>query len=82
VKKTVAFKNPVRPVDPADTWVADRKADVETPPSTPEVPAEVMKRFTIDVPESLHTRVKVACAQRGLKMADVLREMMEREFPS
>ena len=41
-----------------------------------------MKRFTIDVPESLHKRVKIGCAQRGLKMADVLREMLEREFPA
>ena len=40
-----------------------------------------MKRFTIDVPVSLHTRIKTQCAMRGMKMADVLREMMEREFP-
>ena len=41
-----------------------------------------MKRFTIDVPLALHRRVKTACAQRGLKMADVLRELLEREFPA
>ena len=41
-----------------------------------------MKRFTIDVPASLHMRVKVACTQRGLKMADVLRDMLEKEFPA
>ncbi len=46
------------------------------------MPAELMKRFTIDVPASLHTRVKIGCAQRGLKMADVLREMLEKEFPA
>jgi hypothetical protein len=40
-----------------------------------------MKRFTIDVPVELHTRVKIACAQRGAKMADTLRELLEREFP-
>ncbi len=40
-----------------------------------------MKRFTIDVPLDLHSRIKVACAGRGLKMADVLRELLEREFP-
>ena len=43
---------------------------------------EPMKRFTIDVPLALHRRVKTACAQRGLKMADVLRELLEREFPA
>ena len=41
---------------------------------------EPMKRFTIDVPVSLHTRIKVQCATRGVKMADVIREMLEREF--
>jgi len=40
-----------------------------------------MKRFTIDVPVELHRRVKTACAQRGTKMAEVLRELLEREFP-
>jgi hypothetical protein len=40
-----------------------------------------MKRFTIDVPLALHTRIKTECARRGVKMADVLREMLKREFP-
>jgi hypothetical protein len=40
-----------------------------------------MKRFTIDVPVDLHKRVKTACAERGAKMADMLRELLEREFP-
>lgn len=41
-----------------------------------------MKRFTIDVPLDLHTRVKIACAQRGQNMADELRKILEREFPA
>ena len=40
-----------------------------------------MSRFTIDVPESLHRRVKMQCAGRGTKMADMMRELLEREFP-
>jgi hypothetical protein len=40
-----------------------------------------MKRFTIEVPETLHTRVKLGCARRKVKMADVVRERLEREFP-
>jgi hypothetical protein len=42
--------------------------------------ANAMKRFTIDVPAELHTRIKVECARRGLKMADVIRDLSEREF--
>ena len=44
-------------------------------------PGERMKRFTIDVPESLHRRVKAECALRGVKMADYLRQTLEQHFP-
>ena len=36
---------------------------------------------TLDVSVELHKRIKTQCAQRGAKMADVLREVLEREFP-
>jgi hypothetical protein len=42
---------------------------------------EPMKRFTIDLPASLHHRVRAACAERGLKPSSVLRDLLEREFP-
>ena len=42
---------------------------------------EEMKRFTIDVPVSLHRRIKVQCAERGLKMADEIRALLEQHFP-
>ncbi len=84
--KSVPFKMPAKAPDPADSWVSERRETPEVaaplPPASPDVPAEPMKRFTIDVPASLHTRVKIGCAQRGLKMADVLREMLEKEFPA
>jgi hypothetical protein len=44
-------------------------------------PAEPMKRFTIDVPVSLHRRIKAVCAARGLNTSTVLRDLLEREFP-
>ena len=75
--KSVAFKMPTK-ADPADAWVQTRNADREVPATEP---AEPMKRFTIDVPVNLHTRIKTQCAMRGVKMADVLRELFEREFP-
>ena len=43
-------------------------------------PTEAMKRFTIDVPTSLHARIKIACAQRGTKMADEIRTLLEKHF--
>ena len=51
-------------------------------PVEPAAPAEAMKRLTIDVSESLHKRMKVQCALRGERMADVVRALLEREFPA
>lgn len=41
----------------------------------------LMKRFTIDVPLSLHRRIKTQCAARGVKMADEIRALLEKHFP-
>jgi ParG len=75
MSKTITFKPAQRPAS-AEDWVQGARAtDREAPALGP------MKRFTIDVPLELHRRVKSACATRGLKMADVLRDLLEREFP-
>lgn len=55
----------------ADAWVEKRHAP----------PDEAMKRLTIDVPASLHVRIKAQCALRGEKMADVIRALLEERFP-
>lgn len=76
--KTIAFKNP-KPganANPVDCWVGD----VGVAPEQPAKPVR-MKRFTLDVPEDLHRRIKCECANEGLKMADVLREILEKRFP-
>ena len=38
---------------------------------------ELGKRITIPISEDVHTRIKVACAARRLRMADVLRGWVE-----
>lgn len=50
----------------ADDWVNNRM--------------EATKRLTIDVPASLHARIKSQCALRGVKMADEVRELLEQHF--
>jgi hypothetical protein len=82
--KKVAFNTP-RKTAAADDWVQNARPDdrevkmqVANPPPSP---TEAMKRFTIDVPIELHRRIKTQCAMRGSKMADVLREILEKEFP-
>lgn len=42
---------------------------------------EGTKRFTIDVPASLHKRVKATCAMRDQKMNDVLTKLIAEAFP-
>jgi len=75
MSKRVAFGQKPRPVaTDADAWVESRgKAE----PVRESVP---MKRLTIDIPADLHRRFKMDCADRGVKMADVLREMLERQY--
>jgi hypothetical protein len=52
-----------------DQWVAS------------QAPTEPTKRLTIDVPLSLHKRIKSQCAIEELVMADVIRELLEKRFP-
>jgi ParG len=59
-----------REVKTADSFVG-----VE--PEAEKRPPEYTKRITIAVSEEVHIRLKVACAARQLKMADVLRGWVE-----
>jgi hypothetical protein len=82
--KTVQFKIPAKEAArSADAWVG-QGVEPHLPGLAPAAAATLpaMKRFTIDVPLDLHARVKIACAQRGLNMADELRRILEREFPA
>lgn len=68
-----------KPLKTADEWV--KGSDAFQSKRIEDTPAERMKRFTIDVPASLHARIKVACARRGTKMADEIRTLLEQNFP-
>jgi hypothetical protein len=65
-----------RPSDP-DTWV-------RTPELRPSNGAKAdlfTARLTIDVTPELRGRIKVAAFQRGVTVADMLRDLLSREFP-
>jgi hypothetical protein len=51
------------------------------PAPAPMPPAAALKRLTIDIPEPLHRRIKVASARRGSKMADEIRRLLEEHYP-
>ena len=62
-------------VEPAPSPEAANQVEKETPKTEP------MKRLTIDIPESLHKRVKSQCGAQGTTIADVVRAYLERKFP-
>ena len=74
MSKRVSIRGKPRPTT-ADAWV-DQKREAEDAP-TQSVP---MKRLTIDIPADLHRRFKAECARQGVRMADVVRELLEREY--
>lgn len=55
----------------ADEWVSNREVPISP---------EEMKRLTIDITKDLHTAIKTDCARRGVKMADEIRDLLERHF--
>ncbi len=78
-RKTVAFgakPQSQQAAATADDWVSGQQ-----PPVQQEKKDEPMKRLTIDVPASLHRRIKVQCAARDTKIADEVRALLEAHFP-
>jgi hypothetical protein len=67
---------------------ASRPGDAESWIKAPEAPAPrtddasaFTARLTIDVTPALRGRIKVAAFQRGITVADMLRDLLAREFP-
>jgi hypothetical protein len=62
----------------AESWV--RRGDAAT--TVESARAELYPaRLTIDVSVALRGRIKVAAFSRGITVADMLRELLERQFP-
>jgi hypothetical protein len=60
---------------PRETTAANSLGGVEPEKATKP---RYKKRITIAVSEELHRRVKLSCVDRGINMADALREAVER----
>ncbi|MFT8988718.1 MAG: hypothetical protein ABF959_00195 [Gluconobacter albidus] len=65
-----------RPGD-AENWI--KSADAPAPRSLDA--AIYAARLTIDVTLDQRARIKIAAFQRGVTVADMLRELLAREFP-
>ncbi len=62
----------------ADTWVSQGAA---LTPNGYEAEKESTARFTMDIPVSLHARIKSQCALKRVKMREVVLAMLEEKFP-
>ena len=54
----------------------------DTSPARSEAANAYTARLTIDITPQLRGRIKVAAFQRGVTVADMLRDLLAREFPS
>ena len=66
-----------RPGDP-ESWI--KAAD--TLPTGKTTGETFTARLTIDITPELRGRIKVAAFRRGITVADMLRDLLAREFPS
>ena len=69
-----------RPTD-ADDWIKAADQPPSVPSSGSSSSAGFTARLTIDVTPDLRGRIKIAAFQRGVTVADMLRELLAREFP-
>ncbi|USI71534.1 hypothetical protein [Sphingomonas morindae] len=65
-----------RPADP-ERWVRTAGA----PSGAAAADAAFTARLTIDVTPDQRGRIKIAAFRRGITVADMLRELLAREFP-
>lgn len=64
-----------RPVDP-ERWIKAAGAPTARPDAT-----RFTARLTIDVTPELRGRIKVTAFQRGITVADMVRDLLARTFP-
>ncbi|UXT20427.1 hypothetical protein FY140_06745 [Agrobacterium tumefaciens] len=65
-----------RPVD-ADGWI--RAAEAK--PDGKAAENAFTARLTVDITPELRGRIKIAAFRRGVTVADMLRDLLAREFP-
>lgn len=78
-KRVQIGARPSKPLPPAaDSWVESRTEGEPASP-TPK-PEEKMKRLTIDIPISLHRKVKTECASSGETIRDVVVDLLIKKY--
>jgi len=71
-KKDLAFKPATKKTATPDAWIESR--------DKPSAPPESTKRLTVDIPQSLHKRIRLACIEQDEVMADAIRRILQTAF--
>lgn len=61
-----------------DEWISQGGTDA----TESQAEKESTSRFTIDIPVSLHARIKSQCALKRVKMREEVLSMLEERFPT
>ena len=74
MSKKIKMPTRAKPSPELDNWVETRQS--------PELPKPTVKpkRLTIDIHPDLHKRLKISCVQRGIQIADLLRQLIETDL--
>jgi hypothetical protein len=64
-----------------DVWVSQGATGAALATNGSQTEKETTARFTIDIPVSLHARIKSQCALKRVKMRDEVLAILEKHFP-
>ena len=67
-KQVAIVTRPKKKLEEADSWIRDRTDQ------------EPIKRLTLDLPASLHARVKMECAREGITMKAMLIDYLSKKY--
>lgn len=70
-KQTALASATRKPVDP-ESWVSEK------PKSPAGTAAEKPARLVVEIPPELHRQLKGRCGREGLKIKDVIQDLLER----
>lgn len=72
--KTFSIKTPPQVAAAAESWV-------QTPVKQAAAKPVKLTRFTVELDEELHHRMKMHCTQNRLTMSEFLRDVLNERFP-
>lgn len=91
--KKVSFGTKPQKQPDVDAWVESRDSPIQTstteeravieekkPVQEEAIEPSVMKRLTLDIPESLHRQIKGRAVMEGTTMVNMLRELLEKTY--